>query len=165
MGYIKNWMLAVLGAILLNVAASTPAFAQAANKASQGMLASRVEIPNEVLPKGAYIFRVSGSPSGRHTVRTYGRVTDNFVATRKTVPQFRDSFPPQPSIVFEQHGEPNRPVTTWFHLESKNGGEICLFDPRTREVLRSRGTAGLLLAGLAKQTVPAVIVVSSSGEC
>ena len=129
MGYIKNWMLAVLGAILLNVAASTPAFAQAANKASQGMLASRVEIPNEVLPKGAYIFRVSGSPSGRHTVRTYGGVTGNFVATRKTVPQFRDSFPPQPSIVFEQHGEPNRPVTTWFHLESRTGERYVYLTP------------------------------------
>ena len=121
MGYVTNWMLGVLGVILLNVAAATPAFAQAENKTSPVMFACRVEIPNEVLPSGTYIFRVSGSPSGRHTVRIYGEVTGNFVATRKTVPQFRDSFPPQPSIVFEEHREPNRPVTTLFHLESRMG--------------------------------------------
>src|SRR5580658_6947545 len=107
MNYIKRWMLPMVGAILLSVTAATPAFAQAENKASQVAFASWVEIPDQVLPGGTYIFQVSGSRSGHHTVRIYDRVTGILVATQKTVPQFRDNLPPQPSIVFEQHSEPN----------------------------------------------------------
>ncbi len=122
MGYIKRFMLAVLGAILLNVAVATPAFAQPENKTQQVRFDSWVEIPDQVLPGGTYVFRVSGVRSGHHTVRIYDQVTGILVATQKTVPQFRDSFPPQPSIVFEEHREPNPPsVTIWFHLGSHIG--------------------------------------------
>jgi hypothetical protein len=122
MGSIKNWMLPVLGAILLSMTAATPAFAQAENKTSQVSFASWVEIPGEVLPGGTYVFRVSGTPAGHHTVRIYDQVTGILVATQKTVPQFRDNFPPQPSFTFEEHSAPNPPsVTTWFHMGSKMG--------------------------------------------
>jgi hypothetical protein len=122
MGYIKRWFLPVMGAILLNVTAATPAFSQAENKTSQVTFASWVEIPDQVLPGGTYIFRVSGSPSGHHTVRIYDRVTGILVATEKTVPQLRENLLPQPSIVFEQHSEPNpQSVTTWFRSGSQMG--------------------------------------------
>src|ERR1035438_9135787 len=122
MGYIKRFLLPVLGAILLTVTVATPAFAQAENKTSQVRFASWVEIPDGVLPGGTYVFQVSGSRSGPHTVRIYDQVSGILVATRKTVPQFRNNFPPQPNIVFEEHREPNPPsVTTWFHLGSRMG--------------------------------------------
>jgi hypothetical protein len=122
MRYNKAWMLPVLGTILLSVTAAAPAFAQAENKTSQVTFASWVEIPDQVLPGGTYIFQVSGSRSGHHTVRIYDRVTGILVATQKTVPQFRDNVQPEPSIVFEQHSEPNpQSVTTWFLLGSTRG--------------------------------------------
>jgi hypothetical protein len=122
MGNIKCWILSVLGAILLNVAAAPPAFAQAENKTSQVTFASWVEIPDGVLPAGTYIFRLSDANPDQHVVQIYDQVSGILVATRQTVPQFRNNFPPQEKIRFEQAVSPNPPaVKSWFHMGSRMG--------------------------------------------
>ena len=122
MGNIKRWILPLLGAMVLSLAATPPAFAQAENKTSQVTFASWVELPDGVLPAGTYIFRLSDADPDRHVVQIYDQVSGILVATRQTVPQFRNNFPPQEKIRFEQAISPNPPaVKSWFHLGSRMG--------------------------------------------
>ena len=122
MGSIKSWIAPAFGAVLLSMAVAYPAVAQDSNKTPLVAAAHPLEVPGGVLAGCLYTCRPADSNSNGPIAKIYDKAPGIPALPRKTVPDYRNSFPAQESFRFEEPIAPNSPAAkTLFGPGSRMG--------------------------------------------
>jgi len=81
-----------------------------------------VQIPNQVLSPGTYVFKLADSQSNRHTVQIFTEDQSKLVATIEAIPAYRLEPTGVTLITFEElpTGTPEA-VKRWFHSGDLTG--------------------------------------------
>jgi LPXTG-motif cell wall-anchored protein len=142
MSRLRALVAACAALILLSL---TPALkADQWNKKTILTISDPVQLPNQVLPPGTYVFKLLDSPSDRHIVQVFDKDEKHLITTVLAIPNYRLQPRGKTEVDFWETpaGQP-KAMRAWFYPGDNFGQEFAY--PKDRSVT---------IAAYAKSTVP-----------
>src|ERR1700722_15165065 len=125
-------------ACLCGLAAVMPnAQADAWDKKTVFTFSGPVEIPGQVLPAGAYVFKLSDSPGSQNVVQVFDKSEKRVIGTFLTIADYRMQPAEKPLVTFEERaaGAPEA-IKSWFYPGDNYGNEFVYPKTRATELAR-----------------------------
>ena len=140
--YLGRALLFAFGTTILCTLFLGTALAQSWNKKTTVTFSGPVEIPGisaQVLPAGAYVFKLMDSLSDRHIVQIFNKDETHLYATILAIPNYRLKATDKTVITFGERavGEPQA-IRAWFYPGDNSGQEFVY--PKNRAVELAKAT-------------------------
>src|SRR5580658_5593686 len=140
----KRLILAVASIGLLGIAFAPSAPADEWNKKTILTVGEPIQVPNQVLPPGTYVFKLLDSPSDRHIVQIFNADQNHLFTTILAIPNYRLQPTGKTTITFWETppGQP-KALRAWFYPGDNFGQEFAY--PKS---------AAVQIAAVSHETVP-----------
>jgi hypothetical protein len=130
----------VIGMIIAFVAFfELAAHADESNETTILTFSQPIQIPEQILPAGTYLFKLANSDSDRDLVQIFSSDQMHLYATFQTIPTERQNPTDDTAITFAQQGD-GQPETLlkWFYPGNLTGHEFVYSRQREKELAQDR---------------------------